>query len=475
MRALSDDTEALQTRIDLIKNAQNEILIEYFEVAQDKLSIIGLGLLEEAAARGVKVKIIVDNRYSDLTRAQFAAIQGSLAAVGRESNFQIKVFNPLTNPFKLFDQTYRNHDKLFVVDGKFGIIGGRNVSGSYFGRAADGHADYVDLDVLAYGSEIRDDKVIGGRTHLSPRNYFLTLWNENPMVRDWSLYEYAAEKINGFCGLNERAEQCEQQQAGSRRIVAKARLEMTTLLKSFNDNVGEPMKETYGLTARRHTEAKIRTGMYNVDMLFMYNDPKEVMSQIRLKLGIQLSYLLGVQKPRQITIVTPYLFPPKGTLDLFAELKSKYGTKIKIISNSLNSTDSTLVHAGYELVKPILLDMQTEIFEFSGPLNVEKQPTLLHAKMMILDEESNSPSILIGSFNLDYRSAMINREVGVVISGQQTKSLAKDMLKRVREIEAMSNRADYSDRLNLSATPEKQEQLQKDKYSPILKFFYEHI
>lgn len=481
MKVLGFDTQALQARIDLIKNAKEEILAEYYEVDQDRLMVIGLGLLQEAAQRGVKVKLIVDSMHSQITRPQFAAMMNTLNAIGRTKNFEIKVFNPLDN-LKVFDQTYRNHDKLLVVDGKYAIIGGRNISGTYFGRAevGSGKPNLRDCDVLSYGTEVGENKVIDGEVHLSPRNYFLTLWSKNAMVKERALYEVSSEELTGNCFLKnaESSDFCERQQEAAVNKVKKEQAEIDAILTAFNSNMGEPTKESFGVTARAKSEEEIQKGMYQVDMTFMYSDPTKLMNQIEdgKKLSGQLFQLISSLRPKQMTLVTPYLFPPQLTLDLFKDLANNNGTKIKIISNSLNSTDSTLVQAGYESIKPQLLGLGSdfEMYEYNGPLNAEKQPTILHAKMMVMDEETESPTILIGSFNMDYRSAYINREIGVKIYGKEVKSLAKDILHEMSYIQRASTRSDGSAEsnriLNEMATPEKRQALKSDKKSLILKY-----
>lgn len=482
MKVLGFDTEALQARIDLIKNAKKEILLEYYEVDQDKLTLIGLGLLQEAAQRGVKVKLIVDSMHSEITRPQFAAMMNTLDTVGRTKNFEIKVFNPLTN-VKVLDQTYRNHDKLLVVDGKYAIIGGRNISGSYFGRAETGKSNFRDVDVLSYGSEVSEDKMIDGQVSLSPRNYFLSLWTKNKMVKERELFDVSNEELTGNCFLKntEATDPCESRQRYAIETVQKEQARIDQALLILNANTGEPKKETFGVTARIKSEEDILKGMYQVDMLFMYNDPTQVMSRVEKKLGSQFLDLLGNIQPKQMTIVTPYLFPPQTMLDLFKNLADNNQTKIKIISNSLHSTDSTLVHAGYELIKPQLLGLGSnfEMYEYNGPLNAEKQPSILHAKFMVLNEEADAPTILIGSFNMDYRSSYINREIILKISGGDSKALAKDILHQASYIQTASTRSDGSAQSNKAltemASEEKRKALESDKRSLILKFAKKQI
>ena len=55
----------------------------------------------------------------------------------------------------LFDRLNRRmHNKTWTVDRCMSIVGGRNVSDSYFGLAP--HYNFVDLDVLAAGPVVAD-------------------------------------------------------------------------------------------------------------------------------------------------------------------------------------------------------------------------------------------------------------------------------------------------------------------------------
>lgn len=422
MKVLPDNTKALQTRIDLIKSAEKEILIEYFEVAQDKVTLAGLGLLQEAARRGVKVKIIVDNMHSMIFPKQFGVVMENLY-IQRTNNFEIKVFNPL-NVLNPFDQTYRNHDKLFVVDGRYAIIGGRNVSGSYFGRAENGLPNLRDVDVLISGEEVQ-----------VPQKYFHTLWKENDHVKTRYLHEYSVDGLNDICMLknSESSDHCEGKQKAAKENIVEEQQKITALVDLVNSDRG-----AFGISPK--VSKDLFANMHNVDMTFMYNDPKVVMKEVKDRLGEQLYRDLLQAKPETLTIVTPYLFPPDSTLDLFENLIRNQGTKIKIITNSLRSNDSMLVHAAFETIKPRLVKMGVELYEYNGPLtNDEKnQPEILHAKMMVLNENTEQPTSYIGSFNMDHRSVYINRELGIKISGRETKRLANEMLEQIKDIQANS-------------------------------------
>ena len=92
----------------------------------------------ERAERGVRVRILVDDFL-------FVSDEKMVSALCRyHPNIDIRIFNPTMlrgNPlgsaaeFILNFQhlNRRMHNKTWTVDGSFTIVGGRNVSDSYFG------------------------------------------------------------------------------------------------------------------------------------------------------------------------------------------------------------------------------------------------------------------------------------------------------------------------------------------------------
>jgi phosphatidylserine/phosphatidylglycerophosphate/cardiolipin synthase-like enzyme len=53
-RIIDDDQEAAQIRVDLIRQAQAELVLELFRASDDQMVLFYLALLRDAARRGVK-------------------------------------------------------------------------------------------------------------------------------------------------------------------------------------------------------------------------------------------------------------------------------------------------------------------------------------------------------------------------------------------------------------------------------------
>jgi putative cardiolipin synthase len=146
----------------------------------------------------------------------------------------------------------------------------------------------------------------------------------------------------------------------------------------------------------------------------------------------QLGGMLG-QVQEDLLIVSPYFVPGKdGTRALVAA--ARRGVRVRIVTNSLASTDVGAVHAGYKKSRRDLLEGGVELFEMMPSLGKDADAAgkfsfsgssgaSLHAKTFIVDRRS----VFIGSMNLDPRSVRINTEIGLLIDNPD---LARDLESR---------------------------------------------
>ena len=94
--------------------------------------------------------------------------------------------------------------------------------------------------------------------------------------------------------------------------------------------------------------------------------------------------------------------------------------RVVVMTNSLAATDEPLVHFGYSRYRRAMLKMGVMLYELSPTLDGasrERSATArsslgrLHAKLAIVD----SRWLMVGSMNMDGRSARSNTEIGIVI------------------------------------------------------------
>ena len=141
----------------LARAAERSLDVQYYIWRGDMTGMMLLEALHEAADRGVRVRLLLDdNGTSGLDR--------ELAALDGHPNIEVRLYNPslrwpktlgyLTDFSRL---NRRMHNKSFTADNQATIIGGRNVGDEYFG-AANGVL-FTDLDVLAIGAAVQDVSV----------------------------------------------------------------------------------------------------------------------------------------------------------------------------------------------------------------------------------------------------------------------------------------------------------------------------
>ena len=164
---------ALDARLAMIRNARTSIDVQTYLIGDDSVGRLILRELRDAARRGVRVRLLVDDLYtSDLDRL--------LLGLAAEPNAEVRLFNPFVTPrdssfrrltalitdFKRLN--HRMHNKLMLADGAVAVVGGRNLADEYFFRGASGN--FIDFDLLMTGAEVGE---LGG--------WFDLYWN-SPQV-----------------------------------------------------------------------------------------------------------------------------------------------------------------------------------------------------------------------------------------------------------------------------------------------------
>jgi len=109
--------------IESMKEAENFIFIEYFNVADGVLFGRIWDVLKEKLAQGVKVRIVYDDMGSRV-------LPRRVRKMIREAGAELRTFNRLIS-FFTFALNYRDHHKIIVVDGKVAYTGGCNLADEY--------------------------------------------------------------------------------------------------------------------------------------------------------------------------------------------------------------------------------------------------------------------------------------------------------------------------------------------------------
>lgn len=103
---------------------------------------------------------------------------------------------------------------------------------------------------------------------------------------------------------------------------------------------------------------------------------------------------------------------------LARELRAR-GVQLRVLTNSLAATDAPIVHVGYARYRHDLLEAGAQLHELRNQLGTPRSRfgtfgsslASLHAKALVIDRRL----LLIGSMNMDPRSARLNTEIALVM------------------------------------------------------------
>ena len=410
---LEKGEEALMARAWLTANAQNTIDVQYFIWSTDNIGILAGESLLAAAERGVKVRVLVDDLLVDTE-------DETLIALDAHPNVQIRIYNPqhsvgiapwrrvlnLTFDFRSANQ--RMHDKTAIFDNLIGITGGRNMADEYF----DFNQEYTfrDRDVLLIG------KVVNAMT-----SNFNEFWNSPH-----------AKSIGALLGPETGAYS---------EIKIKAHYAALHAYARDPANYAPEVRES--ISSLQESFSGLAREIIWSDIIFLSDIPGKNSGQAGLAGGGEITrelVRLLEAAEESVTIQSPYLVMEDEWVDFFGRLTGR-GVRIRIITNSLLSTDNMLAYSGYHKKRSRLLDAGIEIYEYMPhpasqvelmgrrPESPEKAPVFaIHAKSMVVDGKY----AYIGTFNLDPRSANLNTEVGVLIKNAElsrklSMSIERDM------------------------------------------------
>jgi len=424
---LEDGSGSMVARAWLSEYAEKTIDIQYFIFSTDNIGLIACDYLIRAADRGVKVRIIVDDIMVD------ADIQDLLTFDSHE-NITVKIYNPgvnlgknIFNKIEKFTTDFRSanqrmHNKTFIVDGKVIITGGRNIADEYFDY--DHEYNFRDRDILLLG-----------KVSENVNKSFDEFWNSSLSVDVTHLIKEDSSKIyseNRFKNLHDYA-------CNPDNFWPQVRERIENLPTTFNSiqNSGDLV--------------------WLEDVEFISDLPGKNNGKNGLGGGgISTSVLIDLVKNAKssIEIQTPYLITSELSQNLFREAFER-GVKIRILTNSLASTDNVEAFSSYQTDREKLLETGVRIFEFrpdaeeririlTGELQekLDHRPIFgLHAKSMVIDNKIT----VIGTFNLDPRSANLNTECIVIVhSDKISKGVLKGMEEEFKPENSWETTLDYN-------------------------------
>ncbi len=125
---ISDYQESLDAMAEEIRQAKRFVHVEFYILQSDAATDNFFRALEEAAARGVTVRVLLDH-WANRWKPRYKHTTKRLTAMGADWHLMLPV-QPLKGRMQRPD--LRNHRKLLVVDGEVAFTGSQNVTDSTY-------------------------------------------------------------------------------------------------------------------------------------------------------------------------------------------------------------------------------------------------------------------------------------------------------------------------------------------------------
>ncbi|MGI9258348.1 MAG: phospholipase D family protein [Gammaproteobacteria bacterium] len=397
---IAEGTDALAVRLELAKQAQASIDLQYFIMKGDKAGLTLSKALLMAADRGVRVRLLLDDIWT-------SASDRKLALLNEHPKIEVRLFNPISRSgftwlnvaFDFRRANRRMHNKSYSVDNAVSIIGGRNIGEEYF-ELKDG-AVFVDFDVLAVGPVVAEIS-----------ESFDDFWNHSRALP----IEHVARPIR-----NES-------------------------LASYRATVGQDLlglyDEVYSGSAGNNVLQSLQSGrlsLFPASSRVVADSPDKLDAQIgpehQRLLNDLRELFLGAE--RELLIVSPYYVPLDNGVEFVREAVAN-DINVIVVTNSLASTNHVAVHSGYSKYRRPVIRAGVQLYESranagralassaEGP-----ERMTMHTKLAIVDRRF----LVVGSPNMDPRSLEINAEKGLIIDSEPlATAIADGILEMLPEI-----------------------------------------
>jgi putative cardiolipin synthase len=357
-------------RINLIEKAQQTLDIAYFTIDDGISSNIFYGKILDAADKGVKVRILIDGIFHNL-RGSSRDIRYTLTS---HPNIQLKFYEPLS---LLRPWTWNNrlHDKYIIMDNELAMIGGRNIGDRYFLDEKYGGEIVNDRDVIIINTDAKElsNSVVSKMT-----DYFESVWN----------HKYSKNPIGSSIKYLKKRGKAKEQ--------------------DIRDCINK-LKDTHpGIFNRYIDWLSISVPTKKVTLI---HNPIERLNKEPWVWG-EITRLMD-QAKESIFIQSPYIIPTKNMLK-YIKSDIDLSKEIVVLTNSIASSPNYPGAAGYIGNRRNIRYISNSLYEYHGTGSI-------HGKSYIIDNRIS----LVGSFNIDARSAFLSTETMVVIDSEEFAQVLK--------------------------------------------------
>jgi putative cardiolipin synthase len=400
---LNVGVDGLLSRVQMIDAAQKTLDLQYFIFRGDATGKLILAALTRAAARGVAIRLLVDDGDTVGGDEQVLALRSQSGVEVRVFNpFRYRGHNPLLRALEFAGNAarldYRMHNKLLVVDNTLALIGGRNIGNEYF--QVDPQFQSADDDVFVAGPIVH---TLSGT--------FDQYWNSDLVVP-------AAALSHG-----------DPRPTRQRR----ARGEVDGVDYSARIASGEPFASLL--------DGKIPLVWATARVLCDSPDKKSADAGASGHVMVRDFLEAARQVRSEFLMINPYIVPTHAESAMLDELRERHA-QVGIVTNSLQSTRDLLAYAGYTRSRTDLLRHGINLYEVRAKLGstrgsgqtprVSRLGTYgLHGKLIVFDRQR----IFIGSMNFDERSRHLNTEIGLIIDSPELADLTVARFNAMSELD----------------------------------------
>ncbi|WP_167854952.1 phospholipase D family protein [Mangrovimicrobium sediminis] len=396
-KTLPDGENAFLARLRMIAGAERSLDVQYYIWHKDLTGNVLAGQLLAAADRGVRVRLLLDDLDT-------AGKDHLLRVLDSHPNFSVRLFNPFANRSARAEDfvadtariNRRMHNKTLTADNQVSVFGGRNIGDEYFQAGTE--MGFGDMDALAVGPIVQE---ISAQFDL----YWNSRWAYPIDAFDWPQPVTAQDLEALRAAAARNLEQAQQSEYAG--VLTQFRLAQVSSLAEL-DFVWS-------------------------DWLLAYDQPDKVTaSEVGDETHLAPKLRQGLDLTRHdLIIVSPYFVPGKQFTRYLTDMVAR-GVRVRILTNSLQANDVSLVHAGYMRYRDDLVRGGVELYEFRASqerldggerTRIGASRSSLHAKFFVFD----ATYVFVGSFNLDGRSVALNTELGAYfLSPLQASAMAAD-------------------------------------------------
>lgn len=360
---INDNTDALLYRLQMIQQAEQEIILSTFDFNADKGGKDVMAALMSAADRGVKVRVIIDG-FSGFLDVKGKGTQWFQALASHE-NISLRIYNPITllKPWKM---QARLHDKYLIIDHQMFLLGGRNTTNLFLGDYSK--SKNIDREIFVYETEDSKDSSL-----YQLRAYFEKIW----ALKDSR--EFTCKK------LSDEIQEC---------------------IVSLNNRY-QKLKETY---PEAYTDWDFQKLTFETNKISLLCNPLEAENKEPwMWYSIHQLMLQG----KEALIYTPYIICGKEMYQDLTDLKDN-NIPLEIITNDVASGANPWGCTDYLNQKEKIWKTGAKVYEFMGGHSC-------HTKAVLIDDRMS----IVGSYNLDMRSTYQDTELMLAIDSEKLNSMIR--------------------------------------------------